>query len=89
MLHVQISRLLSGHKVRRRCRVGAKHGARCTISRRARRTSFHGRRGANRHHLALRGLAPGRYAAAITAVGPGGGVADGTVRFQIVRPPAH
>jgi outer membrane protein assembly factor BamB len=86
-LHVQIDRLRSGHKVRRRCRVGAKGGAQCTVSRRARRASFHGRRGANRHHPNLRRLAPGRYSVAIVAVGPGGRRSRTvTVRFQIVRP---
>jgi polyvinyl alcohol dehydrogenase (cytochrome) len=85
-LHVQINHLLSGRTVRRRCRVGAEHGARCTVTRRARRISFHGRQGTNRRHLDLRRLAPGRYSAAISAVGPGGRSRTVTIRFQIVRP---
>jgi hypothetical protein len=86
-LRVSIGRLLSGHKVRRRCRAGRGHGARCTVTRRARRLSFAGKRGNNRRHLRLRGLAPGRYAVAISAVGPGGRQSRTvTVRFQIIRP---
>ena len=85
-LHIQINRLLPGRTVRRRCRAGARHGARCTISRRVRRSSVLGRRGANTHHLTLRGLKPGRYAVAVTAVGPGGRRSrTKTVRFLIVR----
>ncbi len=85
-VHVSIARLLSGHKVNRRCRAGRGHGARCTVSRRARRTSFHAKRGRNRRHLRLRGLAPGRYAVSISAVGPGGRRSRTvTLRFAIVR----
>jgi hypothetical protein len=52
-----------------------------------RRTSFRGQRGGNRHHLNLRRLAPGRYAVALFAVGPGGRRSRTvTVRFQIIRP---
>jgi Big-like domain-containing protein len=85
-LHVSISRLVRGHRIHRRCRAGSGHGAACTVTRRARRISFRGRRGANRRRLTLRGLAPGRYAAAITAVGPGGRASRTvTIRLQIVR----
>lgn len=85
-LHVSIARLLSGHRVHRRCRTGRGHGAPCTVSRRAFRISFHGRRGGNRRHLQLRGLRPGRYVLAITATNAGG-VRSRTVklRFQVVR----
>jgi outer membrane protein assembly factor BamB len=86
-LHIQINRLVPGRMVRRHCRAGARHGARCTVRRRARRISVRGRRGANTHHLILRGLKPGRYAVAVTAVGPGGRRSrTATVRFQIVHP---
>jgi len=86
-LHIQINHLRSGRRAGRRCRVGAKRGARCTVSRRARRISFHARRGANRRHLDLRRLAPGRYSAVISAVGPGNRHSRTvTVRFQIIRP---
>jgi hypothetical protein len=86
LLHVSIGRLLAGHKVSRRCRAGRGHGARCTVTRRARRISFQGRRGANRRHLRLRGLAPGRYTVALSAVGPGESRSRTvTVRFQILR----
>jgi outer membrane protein assembly factor BamB len=85
-LHVSIAKLLSGHKVNRRCRAGRGHGARCTVTRRARRRSFRGKRGGNRRHLALRGLAPGRYELSISAVGPGGQRSRTvTRRFAIVR----
>jgi outer membrane protein assembly factor BamB len=85
-LHVQINHLLSGRRVGHRCRVGAKRGARCTVSRRARRSSVRGRRGANHRHLSLRRLAPGRYSAVVSAVGPGGRRSRAvTVRFQVVR----
>jgi outer membrane protein assembly factor BamB len=86
-LHIQINRLVPGRTAQRRCRAGARHGARCTIRRRVRRISVHGRRGANTRHLTLRGLKPGRYAVAVTAVGPGGRRSrTKTVRFLIVRP---
>jgi hypothetical protein len=86
-LHIQINRLVPGRTVQRRCRAGARHGARCTIRRRVRRSSVHGRRGANARHLTLRGLKPGRYAVAVTAVGAGGRRSGTkTVRFLIVRP---
>jgi outer membrane protein assembly factor BamB len=86
LVHVSIARLLAGHKVNRRCRAGRGHGARCTVTRRARRTSFHGKRGGNRRHLTLRGLAPGRYALSISAVGPGGRRSRTvTLRCVIVR----
>ena len=85
-LRIQINRLVPGRIVARRCRVGARHGARCTVSHRARRTSFRARRGANARHLTLRGLRPGRYEVAVTAVGSGGQRSrTKTVRFQIVR----
>jgi hypothetical protein len=84
-LHIQINRLAPGRMVRHRCRAGVRHGARCTITRRLRRISVHGRRGANTRHLVLRGLKPGRYAVAVTAVGPGGRSRTVTVRFRIVR----
>jgi outer membrane protein assembly factor BamB len=86
-VHVQVSRIVSGRKLRGRCRVGAKHGTRCTVRRRAKRFSFHGRRGPNRRRLTLRGLAPGRYVATITAADAVGRRSrTATVRFQIVRP---
>jgi outer membrane protein assembly factor BamB len=86
-LHVSIGRLLSGHKVKRRCRAGRGHGPLCTVTRRARRISFHGRRGSIRRHLKLRGLTPGRYAVAVSAVGPGGRRSHTvTIRFAIIRP---
>ena len=85
-LHVSIGRLLSGHKVKRGCRAGRGHGPHCTVTRRARRISLHARRGSNRRHLKLRGLAPGRYAVAVSAVGPSGRRSRTvTMRFAIVR----
>jgi outer membrane protein assembly factor BamB len=86
-LHVEIHHLQSGRRVHHRCRLGASHGARCTVSQRARRISFHARRGADHRHLSLRGLALGRYLAVVSAVGPGGRRSRTvTVRFQIIRP---
>jgi len=86
-IRVQLSRLLSGHRRARRCRVGSRHGKRCTVARRARWSGFHAKRGRNRHHLRLRGLRPGLYAAAVTAIGPGGARSRTVVlRFRIVRP---
>jgi outer membrane protein assembly factor BamB len=88
-LHVAISRLLSGHRVKRHCRTGRGHGAHCTVTRRARRISFHGKPGSNRRHLNLRGLPPGRFTVAVSAVGPGARRSRTvTIRFAIVRP-AH
>ncbi len=87
VLHVQVSRTLSGRKLRGRCRAGAEHGRRCTVTRRARRFSVHGRGGGNRRRLNFHGLAPGRYVATIFAVDAGGRKSRTfTVRFQIVRP---
>ncbi|MGH2895586.1 MAG: Ig-like domain-containing protein, partial [Solirubrobacteraceae bacterium] len=86
-VHVSIGRRLSGHKVNRRCHTGRGHGARCTVTRRARRLSFRAKRGRNRRHLRLRGLAPGRYALAISVVGHGSGRSRTvTLRLRIVRP---
>jgi outer membrane protein assembly factor BamB len=82
-VHVSVGRMLTGHKVHRRCRAGRGRGARCTVIRRARRLAFTGRRGRNRRHLRLRGLAPGRYALAVSAVGHGGGRSR-TVRLRLV-----
>ncbi|MFL5861222.1 MAG: hypothetical protein ACJ780_10630 [Solirubrobacteraceae bacterium] len=85
-IRIQINRLLSGRKVRGRCRVGPQHGARCTLHRHMRRISLRAQRGASRHHLSLRRLVPARYAAAITAFGRGGVRSRTlTTRFQIVR----
>ena len=86
LVHVSMARLLAGHKVKRRCRAGRGHGARCTATRRARRTAFHGRGGGNRRHLNLRGLAPGRYTLSISVVGSSG-LRSRTVKLslQIVR----
>jgi polyvinyl alcohol dehydrogenase (cytochrome) len=86
-LHVQVSRTLSGRKVRRRCRVGATQGARCAVERRARRLRFHGRRGHNRLRLNLRRLSPGHYIATIVAKDAAGRTSKAdVVRFVIVRP---
>jgi len=90
-MRVQLSRVLSGHRAGhragRRCRTGAGHGRRCTLSRHARRISWHARRGRSHHHLGLRRLRPGRYTAAITAVGSGGTRSRTvTLRFRIIRP---
>ncbi|MFL5861346.1 MAG: Ig-like domain repeat protein, partial [Solirubrobacteraceae bacterium] len=85
-LRIQINRLLSGRKVRERCRVGPRHGARCSLHRPARMISWRAKRGASRHHLNLHRLVPGRYEAAITAFGSGGTRSRRvTIRFQIVR----
>ncbi|HEY5428162.1 MAG TPA: Ig-like domain repeat protein [Solirubrobacteraceae bacterium] len=67
-VHVVLSRALGGRTVRRRCRVGARHGARCTVRRRARRFRFAGRAGRNRRRLNFRGLTAGRYVATVIAV---------------------
>jgi outer membrane protein assembly factor BamB len=86
-VHVQVGRTLSGRTVKRHCRVGARHGARCTVTRRARRFAFHGKAGPNRRQLNLRGLPAGRYVATIVAVGPAGRKSKTvTFRFAIVRP---
>jgi outer membrane protein assembly factor BamB len=86
-LHVQVNRVVSGRKVKRRCRIGVKRGRRCTIQHRARRFSFHGKRGHNRLSLKTRGLPPGHYMATIVAVGSGGEKSRTvSVRFTIVRP---
>jgi outer membrane protein assembly factor BamB len=87
-VQVQLNRLLSGHKVGNRCRVGTRRGRRCTVTPRARRFSFDARRGRNRHHLRLRGLRPGRYVVAITAIGPGA-VRSRTVRLRFRIVPAR
>lgn len=85
-LRVQLSRVLSGHRAGRRCRTGTGHGRRCTVSRHVRRLSWRGRRGRSRHHLSLRGLRPGHYTLAITAVGSGAARSRTvTLRFQIIR----
>lgn len=85
LLHASIGRLVPGHEVHRRCRTGRGHGARCTVTRPARRISFHGKRAGNRRRLALRGLRPGRYALALSAAGAGGRRSRTVrLRFQVI-----
>jgi hypothetical protein len=86
-LRIQVSRVLSGRRVRGRCETGVKHGTRCTISHRARRLQFRARKGTNRLRLKLKGLTPGSYVATIVARDAGGRASRTvTVRFVIVVP---
>ncbi|HWD84509.1 MAG TPA: PQQ-binding-like beta-propeller repeat protein [Solirubrobacteraceae bacterium] len=85
-VEIQVSRVFSGRTVRHRCRVGARHGRRCTVTHRARRFAFHGRAGSDRFRLNTRGLRAGGYVATIVAVGAGGRASRTvTLRFQILR----
>jgi outer membrane protein assembly factor BamB len=86
-LHVQVSRRLSGRKLKGRCTVGAKQGRRCTKTRRARRLTLNGKRGRNRLKLNLRRLRPGNYLVTVVARAASGAKSNTfTLRFEIVRP---
>jgi outer membrane protein assembly factor BamB len=88
-LQIVVTRLRTGRLVHHRCRLGPRHGRRCTVRHRARRLSVKGRAGRNRLHLKLRGLAIGRYTTAIVARNALGLKSPTvTVRFQIIAPQA-
>ena len=62
-----VTRARHGRKVKGRCRQGAKHGQRCTLTVQKAKLAFRGTRGSDRFKLLIRNLAPGRYTATITA----------------------
>lgn len=66
-INVLVTRARHGRKVKGRCRQGAKHGQRCTLTVQKAKLAFRGRSGSDRFKLLIRNLAPGRYTATITA----------------------
>lgn len=76
----------NGHRVHRRCRVGAKRGRRCTIPLRHGTFRMNGRRGPNTMKPRMRPLAPGRYTVSVTAISASGGRSRRyTVTFVVPR----
>lgn len=66
-INVLVTQARHGRKVKGRCRQGAKHGQRCTLTVQKAKLAFRGASGPDRFKLQLRSLAPGRYTATITA----------------------
>jgi len=85
-VRVSITRMLSGRRVRGRCRLHARSGKRCTLGGGARIQSFNGRNGNNRLRLNVRRLAAGSYVAKVLARDSAGTSSKTvTVRFLILR----
>jgi hypothetical protein len=70
---VVISRLVPGRRLHHHCRAGAKHGKRCTATRRKRVLGLSGHQGHDRFRPRMRALAPGRYEVTVTAETSAGG----------------
>jgi hypothetical protein len=66
-IRVLITKAVNGHRVKGVCKRHAKTGKKCATTITKRTLSFSGKAGRNSFKLKLRGLAKGRYTAAITA----------------------
>jgi hypothetical protein len=86
-LTAAITRTIHGHKVRGRCRTGARKGKRCSVTLRRGRLTFGGTAGTNQDRFRPSRLTPGRYVATLTAVDAGGRSSSAVpVRFTIAKP---
>jgi hypothetical protein len=83
---VVVTQTRHGRKVKGRCKQGAKHGKRCTLTLRKATLAFPGALGANRFTLLVRRLAPGRYMATLTALAAGKDSNSVTLSFTIKKP---
>ena len=79
-IRVLITKTVKGRKVKGACKRRAKSGKRCTTRITKRTLTFSGKAGANGFKLKLRGLARGKYTAAVTARNANG--KSGTVRVK-------
>jgi hypothetical protein len=80
---------VNGRRVNGVCKPTVKRGKRCTLTVKKLTLTVAGVPGANTHALTLRGLAPGRYTASVTARDVGGRQSKtATIAFTIVKP-AH
>jgi hypothetical protein len=82
---VVITQTVKGHKVKHACKRTAKQGKRCTLAITKRTLNFVGKAKGNTFKLKLRGLAKGRYTAAVTAHNANGKSATVKRKFTIIR----
>jgi hypothetical protein len=82
---VVITQTVRGHKVKHACKRTTKKGKKCTLTITKRTLSFVGKAKANTFKLKLRGLAKGRYTAAVTAHNANGKSAAVKRKFTIIR----
>ena len=84
-IRVLITKTVKGRKVKGVCKRRARAGRRCTTTITKRTLTFSAREGANALKLKLRGLAKGKYTAAVTAQNANG--KSGTVKrkFTITK----
>jgi hypothetical protein len=83
---VVITQTRHGRKVKGRCKPGAKHGKRCTLTVRRANLTFSGSPGPNRFTLHVPRLAPGRYEAIVAALAAGKKSNPVTLSFTIKKP---
>jgi hypothetical protein len=72
-LTIAVYRRGSGRIVKRRCRIGTRHGRACTLLLRKATITVFARRGQDRIAPRMRALAPGRYVVRVIAVNATGG----------------
>jgi hypothetical protein len=84
---VLVTQTVRGHEVNHRCKAGASRGGGCRLTIRRTERTFSGVEGRNTFKLQLRGLAPGRYSANVSARATDGSASTPvTIGFTITRP---